>query len=92
MTPEEVIALLQDTGHHHHQAFMDAEGVDPEWAMWYAAYMQSKIWDSFGSIPTRSSLVHILVEADHRFNADDSVSDWQPFYADFIVESLSTSK
>ena len=36
LTREELAELLVETGHHHHQAYADSDGVDPEWALWYA--------------------------------------------------------
>ena len=32
--------LIVQTGHHHHQAYLSSDGVDPEWAAWYAGYLK----------------------------------------------------
>ena len=52
-TVEELAELLLETGHHHHQAYVSSDGVDPEWALWYADYLQTRLWDGAGSLPTR---------------------------------------
>ncbi len=91
MTNEDLAALLLDTGHHHHQAFIESDGADPEWALWYAAHLQTKIWDAFGGIPTRSKLVHLLVDGDERLRAGETSDEWPAFYARLISEALSTS-
>lgn len=89
MTTEELAALLIETGQHHHHAYIDADGADPEWALWYAGYLQTKIWDSVGAVPARSSLVHLLIEAEKRFRADDQATEWPSYYADVILENLA---
>jgi NAD(P)H-hydrate epimerase len=81
--------LLQEAGHHHHAAYLEAEGVDPEWALWYAGYMQTKLWDRTGTLPTRSRLVYLLVEADRAHAASGSDEAWPPFYARRILADLS---
>ncbi len=87
MTIEELAALLKETGRHHHQAFISADGADPEWALWYAGFIQTKLWDSLGELPTRSSLVHLLIEAEKRFHQSGS-TDWPAFYAEYMVGEL----
>lgn len=33
MDQSQLAELLMKTGHHHHQAYIEADGVDPEWAL-----------------------------------------------------------
>ena len=87
-TVEELAELLLETGHHHHQAYISSEGVDPEWALWYAGYLQTRLWDRAGSLPTRSSLVHLLVQAEKDFVAIPDAPDWPPAYAKYMLENL----
>ena len=91
MTNEELAALLLDTGHHHHQAFIETDGGDPEWALWYAAHLQTKIWDAFGAVPTRSKLVHLLIDGDERLRAGETTEPWPQFYARLISDALTTN-
>lgn len=82
--------LLMETGHRHHHAYQDSDGVDPEWALWYAGYMQSRIWDAFGTVPTRSRIVHLLLAAEEAHAAaGDEAGEWAPFYGAYLVEQLS---
>lgn len=89
MTPEELAALLIETGKHHHQAYMESDGADPEWALWYAGFLQTRIWDRLGSVPSRSSLVHLLVEANKQYVAGDQSTQWPAYYANFILDELA---
>lgn len=88
ITVEELAALIEETGHHHHQAYIDSDGADPEWPLWYAGYLQAKLWDRGGSLPTRSLLVHLLLGAETAY-AEAGLSDpWPPFYAKVILDHL----
>ena len=91
ITLNELADLLMETGHHHHQAYITSEGVDPEWALWYAGYLQARLWDRLGSVPTRSSLVHLLVQAEMDFAATPESATWPPVYAALILATLASS-
>lgn len=81
--------LLMETGHHHHQAYISSDGIDPEWALWYSGYLQSRIWDAFGEIPTRSRLIQLLLSAEEEFNSTNQEGPWPPYYAAYMTERLS---
>lgn len=89
LSRDDLADLLVQTGHHHHQAYADSDGVDPEWALWYASYLQTRIWDRAGALPTRSQLIHLLLrgEAEHGERGDGA--PWQQVYADVILAALS---
>ncbi|MGI9613225.1 MAG: hypothetical protein ACR2QO_09970 [Acidimicrobiales bacterium] len=89
ITVGELADLLVETGHHHHQAYISSDGIDPEWALWYAGYLQTKLWDRAGIVPTRSSLIHLLVQAEKDFVATPEAPDWPPAYARMMLDSLS---
>ena len=85
----ELADLLMETGQHHHRAYIESDGTDPEWAMWYAGYLQSRLWERAGSLPTRSLLVHLLLgaQADHEANGGDS--PWPQHYARLMHAALT---
>jgi NAD(P)H-hydrate epimerase len=89
ITQTEVAELLLETGHHHHQAYADSDGVDPEWALWYSGYLQSRLWDRAGSLPTRSLLVHLLLSAERDHAATTEEVPWPQFYAGVILAALA---
>jgi hypothetical protein len=41
VTVERLAALFKQTGEAHHEAFLDTDGDDPEWPLWYAKYLGS---------------------------------------------------
>ena len=91
ITPTELADLLVETGHRHHEAYRSSDGVDPEWALWYAGFLQARIWYRVGAVPTRSALVHLLVEAELRFEPTGEFPEWPPFYARLMLDQLLAS-
>jgi NAD(P)H-hydrate epimerase len=92
MGESELAALFMETGQHHHKAYQASDGVDPEWALFYAGYLQARIWDSLSEAPTRSRLIHFVVEADRAFGATGKeYMEWPGFYAKRYIESLAGS-
>ncbi len=90
MSQEQLAELLIQTGHHHHQAYLDSDGVDPEWPLWYAGYLQSQMWDRAGTVPTRSQLVHLLLSGEAQLAETNGDVPWPQFYAGVILAELGS--
>lgn len=71
--------LLTQTAHAHHRAFIATDGVDPEWALWYAGYLKEPLADLLQHPLTRSRIVYELIRLDDE--ADTSVASWPVAYA-----------
>ncbi|NKQ36803.1 MAG: hypothetical protein HF973_14465 [Chloroflexi bacterium] len=69
------------TGHAHHQAFLETDGADPDWPLWYADYMREELAKLLNAEFTRSELTYLLVRLDKEraFNAPGSY--WPDYYA-----------
>ncbi len=88
LNEKELAALFMETGKHHHKAYESSDGVDPEWALFYAGYLQTRIWDRLGDVPTRTQLVHFLVNADEAFRATGKeYMEWPGFYAKLYLNA-----
>ncbi|KAA1249190.1 NAD(P)H-hydrate epimerase [Mycobacterium simiae] len=83
----ELTDLLTETGDRHHQAYADSDGADPEWALWYSGYLQARLWDRAGRLPSRSQLVALLQSAERRFG---SAAGWPQRYARHLLAGLDT--
>jgi hypothetical protein len=81
ISDRELAGLLKETGRHHHAAFIASNGIDPEWPLFYAAYLQTKLWDRLGVLLTRSEIVHVLVAADGAFRSGEEEGEWASVYA-----------
>ena len=86
ITDEELAELMVETGHHHHAAYIDSDGVDPEWALWYAGYLQAQIWDRLGRVLTKSELVYLLIASDLEARDSNDPREWPQLYAIRIRE------
>jgi NAD(P)H-hydrate epimerase len=86
MTDDEFQALLVETGHRHHEAYAESDGVDPEWALWYAGFLQARIWDGLGRLLSRSDLVYLLKVGDREARASDDPSRWPMIYTRLFRE------
>lgn len=79
-------ALLKETGEAHHHAYAATDGVDPEWASWYAPYLQTHIGDGLGQGLTRSEIVYLLLKAERAQAAARDSSPWPDYYAGAMLE------
>ena len=57
----ELAALLGETKDAHHQAFLEVNGADPEWPVWYADRLHEPLSKLLGSELTRSQIVYELI-------------------------------
>ena len=78
--------LLMETGHAHHQAFIDTDGDDPDWPLWYAEHLREPLSEHLDTKFTKSELVYLLVLADKEHNLQDPGAEWPAYYARFFVE------
>ncbi len=81
----ELAALLRETGEAHHAAYRTTDGVDPEWAIWYAGYVQAHLAGRLGEDVSRSDLVYLLIRAEREFTAAGSDLPWPEFYARVLL-------
>ncbi len=78
--------LFQETGTAHHQAFIATDGVDPEWASWYAQYLVEKLPSLLNATLPESEIAILLETASEKHAAQDPDADWKVFYAKFFME------
>ena len=88
---QRVSDLLHEAGEVHHVVYRISDGADDDWASFYADWLidHSELPDTLGGAPTRSHLVHELVESERAFNESAPEARWQDFYADRIVARFS---
>jgi hypothetical protein len=80
-------ALLKEAAEAHHAAYATSDGVDPEWASWYAPQLQSSIGAGLGRSLTRSEIVYLLIKAERDQAAAGDTSAWPDYYAGVFHES-----
>ncbi len=82
-------ALFKEAGKAHHDAFIDVDGDDPEWPMWYAEFVHDKAMDIMNLEITKSELTYLFVAADLEHRDEASDQPWANYYANFFSESLA---
>jgi hypothetical protein len=84
ISDQELADLLMVVGQAHHEAYRESDGFDPEWASWYAPYLQTRIGDRLGRKVTRSELTYLLLKAQREHDSAADGSPWPPYYAGVI--------
>jgi len=88
ITEDDMAALIEETADRHHAAFIESDGADPEWALWYASDLQARLWDRAGRLPSRSELVYLLIGAERAHAASATDDPWPRTYARHLLAGL----
>jgi hypothetical protein len=83
--------LLHEAAETHHVVFRITDGDDPDWASWYADWLldHSELPQLLGAAPVRSHLVHVLVELDRAYVADQPSDRWEDVYARSLAQQFA---
>ena len=89
---EEVAAIFLETQKAHHEAFIEADGYDPQWPAWYAVHVQKKLGNILKIEFTIEELTQQIdtVQREHAA-LEPKLKDWHKYYAQFFI-SQYTSK
>ena len=80
----ELAALFMQAGMAHHQAYIETDGDDPEWPLWYAQHLKETLPALLGVEMTQSRIVYELMHLDD--TADVSKEHWTQVYAEMLLE------
>jgi hypothetical protein len=86
---KQLVVLFQETGPAHHQAYIQTDGADPEWPLWYAEHMQENLNGLLKTSFTRSKIVQLLVSASEEQEARAPGADWTAYFADYFLSHIS---
>jgi len=80
--------LLHEASEVHHVVYRITDGADDDWASFYTDWLidHSELPAVLGAAPTRSLLVHELVESESAFTETSPDGSWEDVYAERIVE------
>jgi hypothetical protein len=82
---EQMVAdLLVETARAHHRAFLDTDGFDPEWPIWYARHLHAPLAGALDIELTMSQIVYLLVGADIEHRRREPEAPWAPWYAAYF--------
>jgi len=82
--------LLHEAAETHHQVFRITDGVDDDWASWYADWLTrlSELPTLLGRRPIRSELTYQLVLLARQYDEAGSDQPWEDFYAERLVKAF----
>jgi hypothetical protein len=86
-----VSALLHEAAETHHQVFRISDGVDDDWASWYADWlvMLSELPELLGARVVRSELTYLLVRLDKEYTEHRPAERWEDYYAGELIRHFS---
>jgi len=86
-TIEKVAAILEHAAETHHTVYAREDGLDKDWASWYADWLvaHSGLSEEIGVQPVRSELTYLLVLLDKEYVARAPEASWAQYYATGIV-------
>lgn len=83
---KQIADLFQETGQAHHQAYIETDGDDPDWPLWYANHMHETLGHLLNATFTKSELVYLLVLLDKEQRLHAPGASWPIYYGKFFVE------
>ena len=85
---QRVSHLLNEAGEVHRVVYRITDGEDDDWASFYADWLidHSELPETLGRAPTRSHLVHELVESKRALAETAPAAPWQDFYAGRLID------
>jgi hypothetical protein len=91
-TATKVSELLHEAGETHHTVYRIVDGLDDDWASWYADWLinLSELPDLLDGRPIRSELVYMLVNLDKEYTSVAPDERWQDYYAPRLIEHFRT--
>lgn len=83
-----IAGLLHEAAETHHRVYRITDGVDADWASWYANWLihLSELPQQLGRTPVRSELVHLLVLLDKEVTEEQPSESWEQYYARRIAD------
>jgi hypothetical protein len=84
-TARQLEDLFREVGEAHHQAYIETDGADPEWPLWYADYLRERLGDLLDASFTKSELVHMLVLVANEQPLRAPGANWARYYARFFI-------
>ncbi len=78
--------LFREAGEAHHQAYIETDGADPEWPLWYADYLRERLGALLDASFTQSELVYLLLLVANEQPLRAPGANWARYYAKFFIE------
>jgi hypothetical protein len=89
-TADRLRDLLHEAAETHHNVYRITDGVDDDWATWYADWLVrlSELPELVGRTPPRSEVTHLLVGLDREYVSAAPDQPWEDYYAARLAAAL----
>jgi hypothetical protein len=85
---QQMAELFRKAKSAHHQAFIEVDGADPDWPLWYAHYVQADLNRIAAAELTVSELTYYILAAEKARQHENPAADWPEFYSQFLLADL----
>jgi hypothetical protein len=83
--PRQLEVLFHEVARAHHQAYIETDGADPEWPLWYAEHLRDKLSALLDATFTKSELVYMLILVANEQPLRAPGANWARYYAKFFL-------
>jgi hypothetical protein len=77
--------LFREVSEAHHQAYIETDGADPEWPLWYAGHLRERLGALLNASFTKSELVYLLILVANEQPLRAPRANWSRYYAKFFL-------
>ncbi len=88
---QQLEALLREAGDAHHKAYIEVDGADADWPIWYAEYLRDRLAELLEAQFSKSELVYLLISLDREVQRLAPGANWRAYYARVLVERYRSS-
>ena len=83
---EALAALFRETSSAHHDAYIETDGADADWPIWYAEYLRDRLAGLLQADFTKSELVYLLITLDRELKTRAPGAGWVGYYTRWFLE------
>jgi hypothetical protein len=83
---QQLEGLFREAGEAHHQAYIETDGADPEWPLWYADYLRERLDALLDANFTQSELVYLLLLVANEQPLRAPGANWARYYTKFFID------
>ena len=78
---QQMEGIFREVGEAHHQAYIETDGADPEWPLWYADFLRERLSELLDASFTKSELVYLLIRVANEQPLNAPGANWARYYA-----------
>ncbi len=78
--------LLNEAFEAHHTTFIEQDGDDPEWPIWYAEYLHAGLGSLLNADFTKSELVYLILLAEKERQLFSPGANWSNSFSKFLLD------